>query len=177
MRYLHGAVVAAVMALATAPAAQALDLGSDGLGLPCWELGNDNETDVEAAILAATGSALDLSLYGKSDDNPGLFGFTGLGTKNGTWDVLDNSIQIAFVTVKASNRWSIFDVGGANSGDWTTLGLINNGGQQPNLSHLSFWTTGPAGGTVPEPAAWAMMLAGFGLVGLASRRRRRTAHA
>jgi hypothetical protein len=30
------------------------------------------------------------------------------------------------------------------------------------------------GGAVPEPATWAMLIAGFGLVGLAARRRRRT---
>ena len=33
---------------------------------------------------------------------------------------------------------------------------------------------GPAGGGVPEPAAWAMMLAGFGLVGAGMRRRVRS---
>ena len=32
----------------------------------------------------------------------------------------------------------------------------------------------PGGGAVPEPASWAMLLAGFGVVGVASRRRRRT---
>lgn len=30
----------------------------------------------------------------------------------------------------------------------------------------------PGGGTVPEPATWAMLISGFGMVGLASRRRR-----
>lgn len=32
----------------------------------------------------------------------------------------------------------------------------------------------PTGGVVPEPASWAMLLAGFGLVGTAARRRRVT---
>jgi hypothetical protein len=30
----------------------------------------------------------------------------------------------------------------------------------------------PGGGAVPEPATWAMLLAGFGLVGVSARRRR-----
>jgi hypothetical protein len=30
----------------------------------------------------------------------------------------------------------------------------------------------PDSGTVPEPASWAMLIAGFGLVGAAGRRRR-----
>jgi hypothetical protein len=34
-----------------------------------------------------------------------------------------------------------------------------------------------AASAVPEPATWAMMIAGFGLVGVASRRRRTLAHA
>jgi hypothetical protein len=29
------------------------------------------------------------------------------------------------------------------------------------------------GGAVPEPATWAMMIAGFGLIGVAARRQRR----
>ena len=33
---------------------------------------------------------------------------------------------------------------------------------------------GNPGGTVPEPAAWALMITGFGMVGLAARRRRTT---
>lgn len=32
----------------------------------------------------------------------------------------------------------------------------------------------PGGGAVPEPATWAMLLSGFGLVGVSARRRRRT---
>ena len=33
----------------------------------------------------------------------------------------------------------------------------------------------PPGGAIPEPAPWAMLIAGFGLVGPAARRRRETA--
>ena len=32
----------------------------------------------------------------------------------------------------------------------------------------------PGGGVVPEPASWAMLIVGFGLVGVSSRRRRRS---
>lgn len=38
-------------------------------------------------------------------------------------------------------------------------------------SSVFSYTTGAATGAVPEPATWAMMLAGFGMVGLAARRR------
>ncbi len=36
---------------------------------------------------------------------------------------------------------------------------------------------GDGGGGVPEPAAWAMMLAGFAGIGAMARRRRRATHA
>jgi hypothetical protein len=52
------------------------------------------------------------------------------------------------------------DVAGAADGRW-------------NSGTLTFREIGLAGG-VPEPATWAMMLAGFGIVGGAMRRRQRT---
>jgi PEP-CTERM motif len=47
----------------------------------------------------------------------------------------------------------------------------NGGGTHFALDNLTF----NAAGNVPEPAAWAMMLAGFGLVGSAMRRREKVA--
>ena len=39
----------------------------------------------------------------------------------------------------------------------------------PGWSHITFFDTGT--GAVPEPATWAMMIAGFGAMGFALRRR------
>ena len=39
-----------------------------------------------------------------------------------------------------------------------------------SISGVSLYSTGPLG-MVPEPAAWAMMILGFGLIGGAMRRR------
>ena len=52
-----------------------------------------------------------------------------------------------------------FDAGNANS-----RSIWNNNG----LGGVTLST----GGTVPEPASWAPMIMGFGLVGIAARRRR-----
>ena len=51
--------------------------------------------------------------------------------------------------------------------DW---GGVTYGDDQTLTLHFDF-------GAVPEPATWAMLIAGFGITGLASRRRRAIAHA
>ena len=135
--------------------------------------GNDNEANVEAAILSATGVSIDLDLYDKSDENPILTTVTGLGGKSGTWDVIDNSVLITYVTVKASNYFTLYEyTPGENSGSWTTAGITNPGGQQPNLSHLSFWTgpnttPGSDPGDVPEPMTMALFASGMGALVIA----------
>lgn len=58
----------------------------------------------------------------------------------------------------------------------TLVGIVGNsstGGQFIGLDNVSIAPV--AGGGVPEPASWAMMLAGFGAMGLAMRRRRKVA--
>ncbi len=43
------------------------------------------------------------------------------------------------------------------------------------IDHISLSEAAPSAGAVPEPAAWAMMLGGFGLIGTVARRRRQVA--
>jgi hypothetical protein len=50
-------------------------------------------------------------------------------------------------------------IGGTNGFDLDAVGLVN-------------WKAVDGPGGVPEPATWAMLIAGFGLVGAAARRRR-----
>lgn len=59
---------------------------------------------------------------------------------------------------------------------FTQTGALNSGGQQPAISGSFTFASPPSigdgvGATVPEPAAWAMLIAGFGLTGAAMRRR------
>lgn len=136
--------------------------------LPCYATGNDHATDVNAAILAATGTSVDLQLYGKSDDNANLFTITADSeNKSGTWLVKDGTL-IDYLTVKASNEFAVYFIGGSSSGTWTTEGLFNNGDQQPALSHLSFWV----GSSVPVPEPSGLLILGAGLLGLATLCRR-----
>jgi hypothetical protein len=124
--------------------------------------GNDHKADVEDALYLATGVAYDLTLYDKSDGGPVLTTITASkDNKSGTWDVIDDSVKIAFVTVKASNNYAIYQYSPAeNFGNWTTSGILNGGGKQPGLSHLSFWTVPESenpDAPVPEPSTVLML--------------------
>jgi hypothetical protein len=136
--------------------------------------GNDDESSVEAALLNVFGQPVDLTLYDKSDEPPLLTVVTGdqnpdpTQSISGTWDVVDPAVLISFFTVKAGNGFTIWWNNPAlNSGTWTTEGLVNNGGQRPELSHLSFWGGDPPPGDPVVPEPMSMSLLGGGLLGIA----------
>lgn len=152
-----------------------IDLVSQG----CYAPGNDNPAAVLAAITQATGAApANLTLYGKSDASPGLFSFSPnppAGGLSGSWSVLDGT-PITYLTVKAGPQFALYQLSPpSSSGTWTTAGLVVGRGNQPGLSHLSFWTNdgfeAMAVAPVPEPATYALV--GSGLLLVAWRLRRR----
>jgi hypothetical protein len=83
----------------------------------------------------------------------------------------DPGFVVDYIAIKAADMFIIYDLYGAGSGTWSTADLVNNGGQTPDLSHLLFF--GSVGPGVPEPATWAMMLVGVGMIGSSMRRRNR----
>lgn len=95
----------------------------------------------------------------------------GADNKSGTWSVSSwVGIGDAMLVVKAGTGFIgyLIDTTAGLSGTWTTLGLTNKGGNQPEISHLTLYTT-PA--TVPVPAAGLLLLGALG--GLAALRRRK----
>lgn len=123
--------------------------------------GGDSLLKVEQSILFAQGVSVTLTpitatVIGTGDD--------------GTWS---SSQSAEYLTVKAANGYALYylGAGGETSGTWTTDGLLNNGGQQPDISHLTLWSSGPS--TVPEPKMTLVL--GGALIGLLLLRRRRTA--
>ena len=96
--------------------------------------------------------------------------------------------MLTYFSIKQSNEFALFfEQGGFLGGteysfDTGDLFFNKNGNPQPGFSNLVFYDTkGPGGGTggggggaVPEPGTWAMMLLGFGGMGVAMRRRRRS---
>lgn len=172
-----GASVLAIMAMPANAAVFACGGGNIDLTVDqCVASGNDHLADVEAAIAAATGVAVDslnLSLYGKSDANPSWFNFSPNGDpsdgKTTDWTVLDGTL-IKYVTVKAATSFKIYELAAASDQgfNFSTVGMLNGGGKQPDISHLSFWTV-PSMTAVPEPSTWAMMILGIGFAGAAVR--------
>ncbi len=105
----------------------------------------------------------------KSDDPDfALFGsITGDGTTSGTWSL--PRYVVDFISVKAANEFNLIKLATpASSGSWNTLNLCAGPKcNQPDLSHITFY-----GSFIPEPVTWAMLVAGFGLVGAKLRRRK-----
>jgi hypothetical protein len=180
MKNLAKAALIAVSALATQAGAVTIIPGAcvsvtDPAG--CKYNGNlGNQGDADAAELqynAIRSPIIDLGvLLTKSDAaNFGSFGsITGGGTSSGTWNLPGYTIN--FLGVKAGPDFILYQLASpASSGSWSTAGLTNPRGQMQDLSHLAFFGSA---NVVPEPAAWALLLTGFGLAGSAMRRRRTT---
>lgn len=143
--------------------------------------GGDPEAKVEEAILFATGIAIDIALFGASDENPGLFSFTPSGVLTldtsllGDWSVLNGAL-ISYITVKAANSFKLFQIDpAASSGGYDTFGLLSpNGSSQPAVSHIRFWTAAPDA-FIPEPSTLALTALGMLAAGLLRRRSRSNA--
>lgn len=89
------------------------------------------------------------------------------GISGPTADVTFNGGTIGLVTGTAA--WQTFTTTFTGTGGFATFGInetygANNGGVF--LDNVS------VSGAVPEPATWALLLAGFGMTGIAARRRK-----
>ena len=86
-----------------------------------------------------------------------------------------NDPEVHYFTVKQANGFALFyDAAAITSGE---VLLDSYFPRNPGYSHITFFDTksgtGGNGGAVPEPATWAMMLLGFGAMGMVMRRRRK----
>ena len=126
---------------------------------------NGDLVDVSGNYTTITADDLDVSL---GDNNTLLFTYL--------MDADDPILH--YLTIKQAGGGAsgggyalFYNVGGFTSGTEYSFNLTNYFPNTPGFSHLTVYdeTAGP----VPEPATWAMMLLGFGGIGMAMRRSRR----
>ena len=153
--------------------------------------GTDITTTASGSLLSAT--PVGFGLIGKTDDAMFPFDVTagGNGTNSLTFDA--TGFDIFAIVIKAGNGFILADftsmspftgsgtvctdgscsIGGSTipaifvGGNPMTYSPPFTGQNNPGISHVSLY----GASTVPEPATWLMMIVGFGLVGLALRRR------
>ncbi len=105
----------------------------------------------------------------------------GVGTKLALTSISGSLPQLSMYTVTAANshedmNWQTYSYTFTAFAATSTLTFssFEYNPYGPALDNVSVVESGGGiGGTVPEPATWAMMIAGFGFVGAASRRRNR----
>lgn len=182
LKSLSGAGIFLIVASGYAAATPNLDPCSGGdCTLVGIFAGNDKSPGPDKSLTVDSAAGADLTLVkvgsnnsADKDDLPGTIGtftFTmHTDKKSGTWSTTGDAI--AYVSVKASNSFALYKyTPAALSGLWSTNGIVTNGGRQPKLSHLTFWTV-DGGNEVPEPLSLTLIGAGLTVLGLTRRQRK-----
>ena len=184
-------VGAGIAAMPTAPAQAALTLTLVGTfsGNQCG--GGAITTCFANGTTAGTGSLTQVGAKGAPvDGSPGILRLDNTGSGGGLTDSILNDILTINYTGSTVAHWiGLFNGGSAvgcsgsscfnntyflfYSANPITSGTIdlNLYFQNSGISHVDLFDTG--GPSVPEASTWAMMLLGFGGIGMALRRRQR----
>jgi hypothetical protein len=96
--------------------------------------------------------------------------FNALGSTNSV-SIIVNGVAQSFAL---GNGQNFFGIQATGTDRISTIAFDTNGTGVADLRQLRVGGVGSSVGAVPEPGTWAMMLLGFGGMGVAMRRRRRT---
>ena len=123
--------------------------------------GSDGSTDISSLFTTVTGGEFQITYTAATNVLSFLY-TAGAGDP-----------AVHYFDIKQGNSYVLFyDANAITSG---SIDLDNYFPNNPGFSHITFFDTGAPG--VPEPATWAMMLLGFGGIGMALRRSRRRSSA
>ena len=179
-------LTAAAMAAISTSAQATATLVATQTGNACTGKGGINvcyATQTGPSKTDTTGSPLIARIDGSNVDVSSLFSTIDGNEFDVTYTAADNTLSFTYAPGPGDPTIHYFGIFQADTYDLfydsnpITSGSINLSSYFPNnpgWSHIDFFDTGtttppPA---LPEPGTWVMMLAGFGVVGFAARRKR-----
>ena len=143
-------------------------LNSNGsFGNPATYIGVDSGTGYAQIMF----SSAQTQFYGFWNYAPGIGSNATLSTLDIGGNVLQSFDLTVLAPISTPNGFNQFAFRGIDGND--QFHGVRFGGNYMLLAATA--DGGAVGGAVPEPASWAMLIAGFGLTGAAMRRRRSTA--
>jgi hypothetical protein len=141
--------------------------------------GGSSEAELDAAIEQLLGTSFDFD-FQAVEGTKGFFSFDG-NDPTGLLTFGQTLFGDQVLSVKVKNNTLLFDFDFGTTGANSVLLGVQGLSNAMLITPLGDGTGGGSGtggdggvGAVPEPSTWAMMLLGFGGMGFAMRRRRRT---
>jgi hypothetical protein len=184
---LAACAAASVFAVSSAQAQTTVNWNFTGTHTGSGQLTYDSSNVVTALSGTYDGFALSLVTF-TTDPNyaganlnpgapgPGLSTYHGVPNTGGVDYIFDNLLPLTANGIVVSSGTGIFEHVYDISLDGSTPDFFSVGPEGDYIHDHGTFTTSKIA-AVPEPATWAMMLGGFGVLGGALRRRQRTARA
>ena len=174
-KFLVPLAAAAAVALPSTPGQAIVLLDTDcDLTVGCLFSGNPtDEAGVVAELEAAYNNFHVEPPLPATIDLTGLYKTPGsLAATSGVFSLPDGGL-FDFYALKAGEFFILYQIELTDSVAWNTdPQLLNDNGRPQDASHIVAYRS--ALPPIPEPATWAMMIAGFASIGLTLRRRKQT---